>query len=71
MCIAKLCKDFAVSSFKGVTPTDVNEGCAQDFAGRIEPHMLSTSPCEVTANQHVLCIVPDVLADQFPCDREI
>lgn len=46
-----------VSSFKGVTPIDVNEGCAQDFAGRIEPHMLRISPCKVTANQDVLCIM--------------
>lgn len=60
-----------MSSFNGVTPTNVNEGCAQDFAGRIEPHMLTISPCEVTANQHVLRIMPDALADQSPRDREM
>lgn len=43
-----------MSGFKGVTPTEVNERCAQDFVGRIGPHLLSISPASVTANQHVL-----------------
>lgn len=56
-------------NFKGVTPTEVNERRAQDFVGRIGPHILSISPGSVTANQHVLCITSDALAHQFQCDR--
>lgn len=39
-----------MSSFEGVTPAEVNERCAQDFAGGIGLHILSISPGSVTAN---------------------
>lgn len=51
MFIAKLSKDLVVCPVsKVLTPAEVNERCAQDFAGGIGLHILSISPGSVTAN---------------------
>lgn len=76
MFIEKFCKLFScMSSFKGVTPTKVNEWHVQDFVGRIGPYILSVT-LQVVLSQTNMFYASSVLVWQrykpdFLCNKKI